>query len=675
MLRSHSRLLAAFTAAAFAVPALAQSPLYSVPLPWASNNGGTASGVVFFDLNPSVAVLINAFDCNLTSTASTAVALEVYTTPGGYSGNETNPAAWTLVATDTGGVIAAGRDQPTHFTLTSPLLLNPGNVGIGFRVVGGGQAYTGTGTGGVQTVVSNNELTLTAGSAISALFTGTFFSIRTWNGAIYYNPAAGLYPAFRGTPTTGASPLAVQFTDLSYSSDPTGVLAWQWDLDGDGVVDSAAQNPTFTYTNCGSYNVSLTAIDATHGPVTITKPNYIVTDDLRASFTTQNMGGGVFQFTDTSTPTPAAWTWDFDGDSVIDSTLQNPTWTYPATCATNQITLTAYLNCRVATATDHAFVAPASLTAVPFTGGTGTTSASVVGNMFDVSVTAPEGISVCAVTQAVYTYAGPFHVDVYITDGSYLGKDTNIANWRLVASGNGVSAGGTAAAPSRNDVPLNNSFYLPAGNYGMVVFLSVLPSGTMYVCYTAGSAANWGPFSNADLTINPSPTTAPGVAKYNLFGTGANSPREWNGTLHYTKVSLSNTGGHGFFGPGCAGSLPVSNLTATSAPQVGQTLSVTANNVPLNAAIGVLGLSRTTSAFGPLPLDLTPLGAPGCSARVSLDAKMLLLGAGNSVTWNLGLPNLASLLGVRANQQLLVLDTTNALGFVMSDAAGFVIGL
>ena len=506
-------------------------------------------------------------------------------------------------------------------------------------------------------------------------FAGTYLAPTTGQlGRVfmYANPPAGLYPNFSANVQTGPSPLSVQFTDLTFSSDPGGVLAWQWDLDGDGIVDSAAQNPTFTYNNCGSFNVTLTAIDALHGPVTVTMPNYIVTDDLHASFTKQDLGGGVFQFTDTSVPTPAAWTWDFDGDNVIDSTLQNPTWTYAANCATNAITLTAYLNCRVSTATDHAFVAPASFTGVTI-GGNGTSSATAVGNLFDISVTAAEGISVCGLDCTPYSFAGQYNVDVYVTDGTYVGKDLNIAAWRLVASGTGMSTAGGFSPPVLSNVALANSFYLPAGNYGVAIYLSRTPAATTNIAYTNGPQ---GPFVGADLTIFPNPTAAPGIARTGLFGGGLLSPRCWNGAFYYTKVTLTNTGGHGFFGAGCAGTMPVSTLVATTAPQVGQTLSVTGNNVPMNAAFGVLGLSNTSSAFGPLPLDLTFLGAPGCSARVSLDAKALLLGAGNTVTWNLGLPNLPSLLGVRAFQQMLVLDTTaNSLGIVTSDANGFVIGL
>jgi PKD repeat protein len=76
-------------------------------------------------------------------------------------------------------------------------------------------------------------------------------------------PVAG----FVGAPTSGAAPLAVDFTDLSTNS-PT---SWDWTF-GDGGT-SAAQNPSHTYA-AGTYTVSLTAGNA-GGSDTETKTNYI----------------------------------------------------------------------------------------------------------------------------------------------------------------------------------------------------------------------------------------------------------------------------------------------------------------------------------------------------------------------------------------------------------------
>ena len=65
-----------------------------------------------------------------------------------------------------------------------------------------------------------------------------------------------------GAPTTGPTPLTVNFSG-SGSSDPDGtIVAYAWDLDGDGQFDdSTAQNPSFTYTTAGTYNVRLRVTD------------------------------------------------------------------------------------------------------------------------------------------------------------------------------------------------------------------------------------------------------------------------------------------------------------------------------------------------------------------------------------------------------------------------------
>ena len=73
---------------------------------------------------------------------------------------------------------------------------------------------------------------------------------------------------FTASPTSGAPPLVVQFSDAS-SGLPTG---WSWDF-GDGS-SSTARNPSHTYSAPGSYSVSLTATNAA-GSTTSTRPGYI----------------------------------------------------------------------------------------------------------------------------------------------------------------------------------------------------------------------------------------------------------------------------------------------------------------------------------------------------------------------------------------------------------------
>jgi PKD repeat protein len=57
--------------------------------------------------------------------------------------------------------------------------------------------------------------------------------------------------------------VAVNFTDNS-----VGAVSWEWDVDGDDVIDYTTQNPTHTYTTSGTYDIALTI---SNGTDTITK--------------------------------------------------------------------------------------------------------------------------------------------------------------------------------------------------------------------------------------------------------------------------------------------------------------------------------------------------------------------------------------------------------------------
>ncbi len=73
---------------------------------------------------------------------------------------------------------------------------------------------------------------------------------------------------FSGTPTSGETPLSVEFTDLS-TGTPT---EWLWNF-GDGFL-SAVQNPTHVYETAGVYTVVLKATNAGGFDVK-TRTNYI----------------------------------------------------------------------------------------------------------------------------------------------------------------------------------------------------------------------------------------------------------------------------------------------------------------------------------------------------------------------------------------------------------------
>jgi len=153
--------------------------------------------------------------------------------------------------------------------------------------------------------------------------------------------SAGTPPvaAFSGTPTSGTTPLTVQFTDASTGA-PT---SWSWTF-GDGGA-SSAQNPSHTYNSAGTYTVALTASNAFGSDVN-TKTGYItVTDPVGnppvANFTGTPTSGTAplaVLFSDASTNSPTSWSWNF-GDGGT-STTRNPSHTY-ASAGTYTVSLAA----------------------------------------------------------------------------------------------------------------------------------------------------------------------------------------------------------------------------------------------------------------------------------------------------------------------------------------------
>ena len=78
---------------------------------------------------------------------------------------------------------------------------------------------------------------------------------------------------FTADVTGGQAPLTVQFTDLSTSINGP-ITSWEWDFNNDGTVDSYDQNPSWTYTDNGSYTVKLTVSDGSETD-SETKPDFI----------------------------------------------------------------------------------------------------------------------------------------------------------------------------------------------------------------------------------------------------------------------------------------------------------------------------------------------------------------------------------------------------------------
>ncbi len=274
---------------------------------------------------------------------------------------------------------------------------------------------------------------------------------------------------FSGNPTSGISPLEVQFTDLSIGS----IISWEWDFDNDGTIDSYEQNPNYTYVLQGDYTVSLTVSDGTDQD-TETKYNYItVFNSVNADFSADPTSGTVpldVQFTDLSTGSIVSWEWDFDNDGVIDSYEQNPNYTYVLQ-GDHTVSLTVYdvVNQHTETKTDYiSVIGPTADFEADSTFGycplevqfTDLSTGSIVSWEWDFD---NDGVIDSYTQNPVYTYAVPdtFSVTLFIFDGTYSDQITK-TDYIIV---NEVVEADFIAEPTSGAIPLEVQFTdLSAGN-------------------------------------------------------------------------------------------------------------------------------------------------------------------------------------------------------------------
>ncbi|MEK6969706.1 MAG: PKD domain-containing protein [Nanoarchaeota archaeon] len=125
-------------------------------------------------------------------------------------------------------------------------------------------------------------------------------------------------------PETGTAPLTVDFS-LNQAAD-----TYSWDFTSDGIVDSTEAAPQQTYPEEGDYSVTVNVSLAeqsylVHKTVQVKKPISI------SAVANPSSGKAplTVQFTAIANgKEPQSYSWDFNNDSKIDSTQQNPTYTF-----------------------------------------------------------------------------------------------------------------------------------------------------------------------------------------------------------------------------------------------------------------------------------------------------------------------------------------------------------
>lgn len=162
----------------------------------------------------------------------------------------------------------------------------------------------------------------------------------TWstaaNRALTFRTWANVTPptsSFTENKTGGLSPVAVQFNDTSLNTPNM----WNWSVNSTDWVSrtwfnsTTRYNLTYTFTDVGIHNVSLTVSNSTYGtPSSTSAIDIYVNESVISDFGAAPTSGYAtldVSFVDMSSPANIyAWYWDF-GDNQ-DSTTRNPTHSY-----------------------------------------------------------------------------------------------------------------------------------------------------------------------------------------------------------------------------------------------------------------------------------------------------------------------------------------------------------
>jgi PKD repeat protein len=531
-----------------------------------------------------------------------------------------------------------------------------------------------------------------------------------------YVPAQGLYPGFSATPLTGSSPLAVQFTDSSFTSDPGGILAWLWDVDNDGTTDYTVQNPTHTYTSCGSYTVALTVVDGT-GQQTETKIDYITVDPITAGFTTSASGGFApvtVQFTDTSTGSIAVWLWDVDGDNVTDYAVQNPLHVY-TTPGNYTVTLTVLNGCFTEIETKLnciTVLAPGTVPAQPeilqyqFNETSGTDVANTAttavapahgvispvawqgdagrpgfkGNEAGYGCVAYTGVSTTAGyvnTGWTTNLTGSFSISFWLRRDpastttnpfGYVFGDGSFRAFCAGAGGQGVTFRGSAIGSVDSVFPVFN-------NPGVWQHLTL-------VVDDAAGQARWydnGTPSTTTVSFTPNSFSYAGGA----FAVGAQNTsggsrigthyhlddfRLYGRALLPAEVQilalLSEHASAGSYGSACAGPGGTPVISGNGVPSLGNaSYAVDLSNAE-NGRLAAIVFGFAPAAFGSFNIDPWLTG-PGCALQTDNLALGIHTTAGNAASQPFAVPNFAGLAGQHIYSQWVILGTLGAVTRVL----------
>ena len=114
--------------------------------------------------------------------------------------------------------------------------------------------------------ISNHKVWTVRSSSQALYYSGIPGTIRrvTYIGSGNRSPEAVIL----ADPTSGPVGVTVQFSGAGSTDSDGDVLSFEWDFDGDGVVDDTVAETSFVYNTAGLYIASLTVDDGNGGKTT-----------------------------------------------------------------------------------------------------------------------------------------------------------------------------------------------------------------------------------------------------------------------------------------------------------------------------------------------------------------------------------------------------------------------
>ncbi len=325
-------------------------------VPCAGGGGGTPP-TAGFSANPSTACVNQSI--TLTNTSTGNPTSYTWTMPGGTpaSSTATNPTVTyatpgvktiTLTATNSNGSNTTTQNVTVISAPTATFTSSTSGLTVSFT-------YTGTGAtswlwnfGNGQTSTQQNPIHTYATPGtynVTLQVTGQCGTNQTIS-----NVTTGPLAAFTANVTSGCAPLTVQFTNQS-----VGATSFSWQFQGGTPSTSTLSNPTVTFNNPGSFDVTLIATNSA-GSYNETKFDYIVVQAPPVASFNTSVSGTTVTFTNTSI-FGNTYLWNFGDGST--STQFSPTYTY-INEGTYTVTLTVTNSCgsNTTTRTVQVFLPP-----------------------------------------------------------------------------------------------------------------------------------------------------------------------------------------------------------------------------------------------------------------------------------------------------------------------------